>query len=208
MTARIVTVCVPSYNESSTAFIGNVTEDCPAGIVTVAGTVNSELSLLVKDTEKLALVSELSRSSLPVIAFEPAVSVTDDLLTENSSVSRSRTLTLSLPEKYPAVPGMVRIPATLVPSRKLSSIASIGINTSDWFAGITTDRGIPISSVSSVFARFIVRAARPTVSRFKLQLFKVPKSLRLSSVISRVQTPAGFSPFKSSKDPSGRKRPV
>ena len=65
-----------------------------------------------------------------------------------------------------------------------------------------------ISSVSPVFERLTVIGARPIVSIFKDHDFKVPKSVGLSSVISSVQTPDGFSPFKFSSVPSGRNLPV
>ncbi len=48
--------------ESSTALMANVTDDCPAGMVTLAGTVSSEVSPLVSVTvradDRLALLRE------------------------------------------------------------------------------------------------------------------------------------------------------
>ncbi len=86
--AVIVTVCVPSTIASSTAAKVTVTEDCPAGIVTVAGTVASVVSLLDRFTVRAAVVFVL-RLIVTVVAAEPAFSATEAAATLTVSVGDS-----------------------------------------------------------------------------------------------------------------------
>ena len=83
--ALMFTVCVPSSRASSTALISKVADACPAGIVTVAGTVASEVSSLLRLTMTSKVVSVLLRVTVAVVV--PAFSLMESALTEMVSVS-------------------------------------------------------------------------------------------------------------------------
>ena len=62
----MVTVCAPSSSTSSTAVTTNVFDTWLAGIVTVADTVASDVSLLSRVTTSNWLMSESLRVTVPV----------------------------------------------------------------------------------------------------------------------------------------------
>jgi len=74
--AVMVTVCVPSTIASSTAARSTVTDDWPAGIVAVVGTVASVVSLLDRSTVRANALSVL-RVIVTVVAAAPAYSDTE-----------------------------------------------------------------------------------------------------------------------------------
>src|SRR4051812_38088417 len=72
--AVIVADWVPSGTVASTAATAKVTADCPAGMVTVAGTDASVVSLLESVTTSGWPSGELRRVTVPVAADAPAFS--------------------------------------------------------------------------------------------------------------------------------------
>ena len=134
--AVIVTVCVPSTSLSSSAVMSNVALFWPSRMVTVAGTVTSVVSLLVRLTDRSPEVEPV-RVTVAVVAAAPAVSATE--LSAIESVSRPPPLSGRI-----ASPPRLR---SLVPEVGVTAI-SISPDASAMIVSANEESDLPLSPCS------------------------------------------------------------
>ena len=151
-----VAVCGPSISVSLTTVTWNVADVCPARMVTVAGTVNSLVSVELNCTTTSAAGAWLTET-IPAPLSRPSPSVAPaGRLTVSTAVSLSWTVKLALPARQSAAVAVIVVACE--PSNSVSSSTVMSNEANVCPAGIVTVAGTVAWRVSLDW-RLTIRSA-------------------------------------------------
>ena len=183
-TALMVTSCAPSSKTSSTATMGTAVLFWPAGMITLAGTVSSETSLLLKVTVTSATAMPPSVSTPPPFVC-PAPSCVCAIMSSVTAATSSSVMVIVF---VPLVQlATLAVKTTFCgPSSNASCNTVIGKVTLVWPAGTFTVAGTEISLVS-LLLRLTAMLAPAGVETFKVPV-SVPAASEAELTALRLKT--------------------